>query len=94
MKEEQETNKRLFKQYVKGSNFMTPAIIEYKKIQNKEGTFVLEISEGRRIFSEGKIYGVTVVQLGKGRRDDMSFAYPNMESVNIYIQSLTNTPNE
>ena len=65
-----------------GRNFMTPNVIEYRKITNG----VAEISTGRG-FSGQTIYGVTVVRHGEHDHDKSDIFY-SMEDAERHINSL------
>lgn len=77
----QKTNGNLFRQYVKGDNFMTPDLIGYYRIKNGEA----EVTKGS--FIGNTIYGVTVVQNNR-KDDDLSKCCHSMDEVMEYITSL------
>lgn len=74
--------KTQFKEAVKGTNFMTPDIIEYIKIDNG----VVELSKGKGIFSD-TIYGVTVVRYGK-KNSNLSNCFTKISDARDYIETL------
>jgi len=65
-------------------NFMTPYAIKF----GKRGKMIWELSTGdeksRRAL--GKMYGVTVIELPKTKRHDLSQCFSSMEAAESYIK--------
>jgi len=77
----QRSNGNIFRQYVKGNNFMTPYLVGYYAITNGEA----EVTKGD--FLGNTIYGVTVVQ-NNHKDDDLSKCCHSMDEVLEYIGEL------
>lgn len=71
-----------FRQVVKYTNFITPDILGYLKINNS----IIEISEGESL-TKNTIYGVTVVKNNK-HNHHLSKAEHSWSKVEEYIDSL------
>lgn len=73
----------LFRSIVKGSNFMTPSIIDYKIVSK----FVVEVSHGK--FVDTTFFGVTVADMEtKTHRKDLSKSCENLSDVESYLTEL------
>lgn len=82
-------NREIFRNVVKGVNFITPEIIDYYK----KGKYIIELSTNRNNSLIGKIYGITVIkQIGNTyiKDDNKSVARFNMEDVEKYLKELEN----
>jgi len=71
-----------FREIIRGKNFMTPQIIEYKKIND----FIIEISTGSK-FLDTEMYGVTVIK-GTTIRNDLSKCVHSLKEVEEYLEEL------
>lgn len=74
--------REIFKNIVKGENFMTPNVLGYYKIKN--GSTELSQGEG---FTGNTIYGVTVVRDNEHNHDLSQVFYSELEA-REYINSL------
>jgi hypothetical protein len=86
---DRERNIDKYSRYFKGSNFMTPHLIEYGEISNE---LVYELSHnGDSRFLGHKVYGVTVhKKTGENSGEDvgLSQCFFSMEEVNEYVNKL------
>ena len=81
--------REIFTNIVKGTNFITPKIIDYYK----KGKYIVELSTNGRNNLLGRIYGITVIkQIGNTyiKDDNKSVARFNMEDVEKYLKELEN----
>jgi len=66
-------------------NFMTPHIVKI----GKAGKFFYEISSGVRIFGEGNMFGVTIIDaVNLKRRHDLSTLFFSESEALEYVSSL------
>lgn len=79
------TDKQLFQEYVSGENWFTSKVERY----GHEGRFVYELSSGKDITGD-VMYGVTVVEIGRGRRSDKSRGLHSLKEAEEYIKTLNN----
>lgn len=77
-----ETAREIFKNIVKGKNFMTPNVIGYYKIKN--GAAELSKGEG---FTGSMMYGVTVVKDNE-HNHELSQAFSSEWKAKEYINNL------
>lgn len=77
------TAREIFKETVKGSNFMTPNIIKYLKL-GKDGA--IEISTGKGI-SGNDVFGVTVVEDGENKHN-LCKSFSLLDSALMYAKVL------
>lgn len=77
------TAKEIFKETVKGSNFMTPNIIKYLKL-GKDGA--IEISTGKGI-TGNDMFGVTVVEDGE-HKHNLTKSLALLDSALMYAKGL------
>lgn len=86
--------KDIFNQFFLGNkNFMTPRVKSYGETSSR--FFVFEVSEGDGLFSDGLIYGITVLELNSSQevikhRHDLSKCFDNLKSLNKYKNNLIN----
>jgi hypothetical protein len=75
-----------FRKVYNGSvNFITPRIIR----RGKAGRFYYELSSGKKIFGEGEMFGVTILDIdGLGKRHDLSRSFETMDEALEYIKAL------
>lgn len=81
--------RKLFHNIVPGHNFITPQIIDYRKI----GKYIVELSTNEKNSILGKIYGITIIkQIGSTyiKDDKKCTAKFNMEDVEEYLKELEN----
>lgn len=81
--------RKLFNSIVQGRNFITPEIIDYRKI----GKYIVELSTNINKNLIGTIYGITVIkQIGNTyiKDDNKSVARFNMKDVEEYLKELEN----
>jgi len=64
------------------TNFLTPYIIGY----GKRGRLVWELSKGKGLFPGTQLYGVTVIELPRTKRPDLSNAFSSEEEARGYIR--------
>ena len=68
-----------------GKNFITPHIIDYGQTEK----FFYELSSGRDIKGDGKLYGVTLAHKGTLEKEyDLSQCFPSRREAEEYIKSL------
>lgn len=82
-------NGKIFRNVVKGVNFITPAIINYYK----KGKYIIELSTNRENSLIGKIYGITVIkQIGNTyiKDDNKCVTRFNIKDVEQYLKELEN----
>lgn len=63
-------------------NFMTPTVVGY----GKKGGKIWEISSGRGMGNE-VIYGVTVIDLPRQHRHDLSQCFTSLDEAKAYIKA-------
>lgn len=81
--------RKLFHSIVPGHNFITPVIIDYRKI----GRYIVELSTNTKNSLIGRIYGITVIkQIGNTyiKDDKKCIAKFNMKDVEKYLKELEN----
>lgn len=92
-KEDQEDIRAIFRDTVKGSNFLTPNVVYY----DRSGEFIVELSSGRGLTLGVTVYGVTVLTSEGERTDDLSTVFldgtteQNKVAAEQYIFSLSST---
>ena len=81
---------RIFKSVIKGVNFITPIILDYKRI----GKYIVEISTNRKNEIIGKLYGVTIIAKGRNgnykRKMILDDCFNTYEEVEQYLKKLEN----
>lgn len=86
---ERNSYRKLFHSIVPGHNFITPQVIDYRKI----GKYIVELSTNINKNLIGTIYGITVIkQIGNTyiKDDKKCIAKFNMEDVEKYLKELKN----
>ena len=86
---ERNSYRKLFHSIVPGYNFITPIIIDYRKI----GKYIVELSTNTKNSLIGTVYGITVIkQIGNTYIKDNKkcIAKFNMEDVEEYLKELEN----
>ena len=75
-----------FREVYKGKvNFVTPRIIK----RGKAGKFYYELSAGPKVFGDGDMFGVTILDVdGLGKRHDLSTVFDTIEEAMEYIKEL------
>lgn len=89
--EELERNpyRKIFRNIVCGVNFITPVIIDYRKI----GKYIIELSTNNNTNILGKMYGITVIKQinDKYVKDDEKCVVKfNWDDVEKYLKELKN----
>jgi len=81
---------KIFKSVVKGVNFITPIILDYKRI----GKYIVEISTNRNNEIIGKLYGVTIIAKDRNnkykRKTILDDSFNTYEEVENYLKQLEN----
>ena len=81
--------RKLFHSIVPGYNFITPVIIDYRKI----GKYIVELSTNTKNSLIGIVYGITVIKQIDNtyiKDDKKCIAKFNMEDVEKYLKELEN----
>ena len=82
-------NGKIFREIVKGINFLTPIILDYKKC----GNYIVEISKSRENPDLDIMYGVTVITKKNNeyvKDDKFSKAFYDYNEVEQYLKKLEN----
>lgn len=82
-------NGKIFRKIIKGVNFLTPIILDYKKC----GKHIVEISKSRENPDINVMYGVTVIvkkDNGYIKDDKFSKAFYDYNEVEQYLKKLEN----
>ena len=81
------SNGKIFREIVKGVNFLTPIILDYKKC----GKHIVEISKNRENPDIDTIYGVTVITKKDNKyveNNNLSKAFCDYDEVEQYLKEL------
>lgn len=83
-------NGKIFRKIVKGVNFITPIILDYKRI----GKYIVEISTNQKNEIIGKLYGITVIAKDRNnnykRKTILDDCFNTYEEVEQYLKKLEN----
>ena len=80
--------KQIFKNTIKGGNFMTPNVVRYEDLGSD---YIAEVSSGSGMLDHDQIYGVTVISKIKDqwiKVDGVNRCHRNMISVEQHLTQL------